>query len=68
VGEVKGATTSMTSIPKPLKFLHPHFKSLQGFFEALGLCPLRQRLADFLSVLSMALAEPGKTWSLDYLL
>lgn len=31
--EIKGATSSMTSVPKPFKFLSPHFKTLRAAFE-----------------------------------
>jgi len=34
--EVKNSTTSMTSIPKPLKFLKPHYESTIAFFNSLG--------------------------------
>lgn len=31
--EVKGATASMTSVPKPLKFLCGQYKSLKEYFD-----------------------------------
>jgi 26S proteasome regulatory subunit N1 len=31
--EIRGATSSMTSVPKPFKFLAPHFKTLRVAFE-----------------------------------
>lgn len=30
--EIKTATASMTSVPKPLKFLRPHYEELKDFF------------------------------------
>ncbi len=33
--EVKNATTSLTSIPKPLKFINPHYKSIVDFYKKL---------------------------------
>jgi len=31
--EIKSATSSMTSVPKPLKFLRPHYKKLVAFYD-----------------------------------
>ena len=31
--EISGATTSMTSVPKPLKFLSPHYKKIVEIYE-----------------------------------
>jgi len=31
--EISGATRTMTSVPKPLKFLSPHYKTLVKLFE-----------------------------------
>ena len=33
--EVKSATTSMTSIPKPLKFINPHYEKITEFYKTL---------------------------------
>jgi len=30
---IKAATTSMTSVPKPLKFLRPHYDTLKTVYE-----------------------------------
>ena len=32
--EVAGATSSMTSVPKPLKFMSEHYKGLRDFYES----------------------------------
>ena len=32
--EVRSSTSSMTSVPKPLKFLSPHYDALKAFYEA----------------------------------
>jgi 26S proteasome regulatory subunit N1 len=34
--EVKGATTSMTSVPKPIKFLSQSYAKLKEIFEQIG--------------------------------
>jgi hypothetical protein len=33
--EIKSATASMTSVPKPLKFLRPHYEELKTFFASM---------------------------------
>lgn len=43
--EIKTATSSMTSVPKPLKFLRPHYRTLKTHYEKmheseLKVCPL----------------------------
>ena len=32
---IKAATTSMTSVPKPLKFLRPHYPTLKTVYDKL---------------------------------
>ena len=32
--EISGATKTMTSVPKPLKFLSPHFPKIKAAYEA----------------------------------
>lgn len=65
VDELKSATSSMTSVPKPLKFLRPHFTDLKLFYEKLTIDSnpdfilLRARLADVLSVLAMTMSDAG---------
>ena len=54
--EVRGATTSMTSIPKPLKFLKPHYPTLKTLYSNMQPSPLKVRLANFLSVLALSMA------------
>jgi 26S proteasome regulatory subunit N1 len=55
--EVRGATTSMTSIPKPLKFLRAHYETLKLIYEGLPDAPLKTRLANFLSVVALTQVE-----------
>lgn len=70
--EIRTATSSMTSVPKPLKFLREHFEPLKVHFEGLrgnttaaGVA-LRGALADILSVLAMTSAEPGSMETLKF--
>jgi len=66
VTELRTATASMTSVPKPLKFLRPHFAVLKGLFETISkeennkdvqFLELRARLADVLAVLAMTMGK-----------
>lgn len=52
VKEVREATASMTSVPKPLKFLRPHYQTMQKtFIDASDSDPTKPMLADVLSLL-----------------
>jgi len=76
VTELRSATSSMTSVPKPLKFLRPHFAVLKELHASLieeGQSPtdndilaLRARLSDVLAVLSMTLGKPEERESLNF--
>lgn len=75
VSELRTSTSSMTSVPKPLKFLRPHFAVLKalyaefdardGALEIEGL-ELRARLADVLAVLAMTMGKPEERESLRF--
>lgn len=66
VTELRTATASMTSVPKPLKFLRPHFSIIKGVHNSIKetveneTLELRARLADVLSVLAMTMGKHGK--------
>ncbi|CAD6580866.1 MAG: proteasome regulatory particle base subunit, partial [Tremellales sp. Tagirdzhanova-0007] len=59
---IRTSTSSMTSVPKPLKFLRPHYEELgkvrEGWEE--GLTEQRSLLASILSVLAMTYSDTGK--------
>lgn len=57
--EIKTATSSMTSVPKPLKFLRAHYAGMKKTFEGMPGSDNRQALADVLSVLAMNAAPEG---------
>ncbi|RXK34811.1 26S proteasome regulatory subunit N1 [Tremella mesenterica] len=65
---IKTSTSSMTSVPKPLKFLRPHFEELQKIREGwdVGLKAERALLASILSVLAMTYSDTGKRDTLHY--
>jgi 26S proteasome regulatory subunit N1 len=76
VNELRTATSSMTSVPKPLKFLRPHFADIQTLYQSLvnneaaaadnETLEFRARLADVLSVLAMTMGKPEERESLKY--
>ena len=67
VTELRTATSSMTSVPKPLKFLRPHFAPIKTLYTTMEIetdlgndaLELRARLADVLAVLAMTMGKPG---------
>jgi len=34
--QIRSSTTSMTSVPKPLKFLRPHYDTLKQVYEKIN--------------------------------
>ena len=48
VEEVRTSTSSMTSVPKPLKFLRPHYPTLTACYEGMSDSEVRLELADIL--------------------
>jgi len=70
--ELRTATSSMTSVPKPLKFLRPFFIPLKDLHKDLlqksdmEWVLLRARLADVLAVLSMTLGKHEDRESLTF--
>jgi len=60
--EIVTSTSSMTSVPKPLKFLRPHYPALKDKFEIWNNSKNRQNiplLADVISLLAMTLPHKG---------
>lgn len=50
---IRAATTSMTSVPKPLKFLKPHYVNLKSVVEKIEDVTTKSLCADIVSVLAM---------------
>lgn len=63
--EIRTATSSMTSVPKPLKFLRPHYKTLKTAYDTIAE-ENKVYLADVISVLAMTMSEDGARESLKY--
>ncbi|GAM20101.1 hypothetical protein SAMD00019534_032760 [Acytostelium subglobosum LB1] len=53
-GEIKSSTSSMTSVPKPLKFLRAHYNTMVETYKTMNEGKPKKSLADILSVLAMA--------------
>ncbi|KAJ8749248.1 hypothetical protein K2173_018727 [Erythroxylum novogranatense] len=64
--EIRTSTSSMTSVPKPLKFLRPHYGTLKAYYENMGDSDLKKYLADILSVLALTMSAEGERESLKY--
>ncbi|PWA58583.1 hypothetical protein CTI12_AA249380 [Artemisia annua] len=58
--EIRTSTSSMTSVPKPLKFLRPHYGTLKSFYESMPESDLKKLLADTLSVLALTMYADGE--------
>ena len=65
--EIRSSTSSMTSVPKPLKFLRPHYESLKNVYESWPPSQeMKPFMADMLSVLAMTMAEANSRECLKY--
>jgi 26S proteasome regulatory subunit N1 len=71
VDELRQATSSMTSVPKPLKFLRGHWLELKGYYkggtlgEGADAVFLKARLGDVLAVLAMTMGDRGEFLACD---
>ncbi|PUU73527.1 armadillo-type protein [Tuber borchii] len=63
---IRTSTSSMTAVPKPLKFLRPHYKSLTELYEQWPEGENKVAMADVLSVLGMTYADENRLDSLKY--
>lgn len=57
----------MTSVPKPFKFLKPHYTGMVEFYDKVEPGHFKKLLADFLSVISITMAETGQQICLKFL-
>ncbi|KAJ2262088.1 proteasome regulatory particle base subunit [Coemansia sp. RSA 376] len=63
---IRSTTSSMTSVPKPLKFLKGHYATLAELYEAWSDERNKKALASILSLLGMAYDKDGKRDCLRY--
>ncbi|XP_026548828.1 26S proteasome non-ATPase regulatory subunit 2-like [Notechis scutatus] len=78
--QIRSSTTSMTSVPKPLKFLRPHYGKLKEIYENMAVGENKRFAADIISVLAMTMSgereclkyrlvgsqEPLASWGHEY--
>uniref|UniRef100_A0A0M3HQ45 26S proteasome non-ATPase regulatory subunit 2 n=1 Tax=Ascaris lumbricoides TaxID=6252 RepID=A0A0M3HQ45_ASCLU len=50
---IRASTTSMTSVPKPLKFMRPHYPKMKEVHAKMSEGPIKKLCADVISVLAM---------------
>lgn len=55
--QIRASTTSMTSVPKPLKFMRPHYATMKQVYEKITDASIKKECADVLSVLAMTMGE-----------
>ena len=60
------STTSMTSVPKPLKYLKNSYNDMKNAHKKIRRRDVKRQFAEVLSVLSMAGAAPGSKECLRY--
>lgn len=63
--EIRTSTSSMTSVPKPLKYLRPHYQTLKDAADVVA-PENKALLADVLSVLAMTFGKEHGRESLKY--
>lgn len=63
---IKTSTSSMTAVPKPLKFLRPHYETLTKLFEEWPQGENKLSLADVLSVIGMTFSDEDRQDTLKY--
>lgn len=55
--QIRASTTSMTSVPKPLKFLRPHYDTLKEVYGKIKEDETQRFCADIISVLGMTFSD-----------
>lgn len=63
---IKTSTSSMTAVPKPLKFLRPHYETLTKLYEEWPSDENKVSLADVLSVIGMTFSDEDRQDTLKY--
>ncbi len=63
---IKTSTSSMTAVPKPLKFLRPHYETMTGLYDEWPAGDDRTSLADVLSVIGMTYSDEDRQDTLKY--
>ncbi|KAI2637135.1 26S proteasome regulatory complex, non-ATPase subcomplex, Rpn1 subunit [Hypomontagnella submonticulosa] len=63
---IKTSTSSMTAVPKPLKFLRPHYPTMTKLYDEWPEGEDKSSLADVLSVIGMTFSDEDRQDTLKY--
>ena len=63
---IRTATSSMTSVPKPLKFLRPHYERLKAIHGALADGAIKALASDIVSLVAMTVENDEARECLNY--
>ncbi|KAK0620373.1 armadillo-type protein [Immersiella caudata] len=63
---IKTSTSSMTAVPKPLKFLRPHYETMTKLYDEWPAGDDKTSLADVLSVIGMTFSDEDRQDTLKY--
>ncbi|KAK4251549.1 armadillo-type protein [Corynascus novoguineensis] len=63
---IKTSTSSMTAVPKPLKFLRPHYETMTALYDKWPAGDDKNSLADVLSVIGMTFSDEERQDTLKY--
>src|SRR6266566_396661 len=63
---IKTSTSSMTAVPKPLKFLRPHYETMTKLYDEWPAGDDKTSLADVLSVIGMTYSDEDRQDTLKY--
>ncbi|KAI0111368.1 26S proteasome regulatory complex, non-ATPase subcomplex, Rpn1 subunit [Daldinia grandis] len=63
---IKTSTSSMTAVPKPLKFLRPHYETMTRLYDEWPEGEDKSSLADVLSVIGMTFSDEDRQDTLKY--
>ena len=55
--QIRASTTSMTSVPKPLKFMRPHYDTMKAIYKDMTDPKAKELCSDIISVLAMTMGE-----------
>ncbi|KAG0652648.1 26S proteasome regulatory subunit rpn-1 [Hyphodiscus hymeniophilus] len=63
---IRTSTSSMTAVPKPLKFLRPHYEPMSKLYDQWPAGDDKTSLADVLSVIGMTFSDEGRQDTLKF--
>lgn len=63
---IKTSTSSMTAVPKPLKFLRPHYETMTKLYDDWPAGEDKNSLADVMSVIGMTYSDEERQDTLKY--